>query len=38
MQIKNDYNKVWTQMDMQGKLSEGLGVYNGDTASLPMWI
>jgi exodeoxyribonuclease V alpha subunit len=31
MQIKNDYNKVWTQMDMQGKLSEGLGVYNGDT-------
>ena len=31
MQIRNDYNKVWTQMDQQGSLIEGQGVYNGDT-------
>lgn len=31
MQIKNDYNKVWTQLDRDGNLCEGLGVYNGDT-------
>lgn len=31
MQIRNDYNKVWMQLDRQGNLSDGLGVYNGDT-------
>lgn len=31
MQIKNDYNKIWTQVDKKGNLEEGLGVYNGDT-------
>ena len=31
MQIKNDYNKVWNQLDQRGNLIEGMGIYNGDT-------
>lgn len=31
MQIKNDYNKAWTQIDRQGHINDGMGVYNGDT-------
>lgn len=30
MQIRNDYTLPWTQMDKDGSMSEGLGVYNGD--------
>jgi len=30
MQIRNDYAQLWTMIDKDGSVSEGLGVYNGD--------
>jgi len=31
MQVRNDYNKLWSQLDQHGNLIGGMGVYNGDT-------
>ena len=34
MQIRNDYNRSWTLSDMQGGLTDGQGVYNGDMGEI----